>query len=71
MSDNNDNFHEPAVKEGYAVSVTPVRWKAYKPQYTAQTGKKGRWQTMNEYGGWDNCEKPDAVYSNPPTITST
>jgi hypothetical protein len=61
--DDGDYMHEPAVKEGYALNCYPVRWKAYKPG--APTKKKGRWQRMNEYGGWDNCEKPDAVLSEP------
>lgn len=68
MSDPNDHFHVPALREGYAVAIYPVRWKAYKPDGQRQMKKKGRWQRMNEYGGWDNCERPDAVFAEPPTI---
>lgn len=31
MSDPQDKFHEPEIKEGYGVFWSPVRWKAYKP----------------------------------------
>ncbi|WP_288927247.1 hypothetical protein [uncultured Maritimibacter sp.] len=66
MSDPNDWFHEPEVKEGYASTFYPVRWKAYKPGYTGP--RKGRWQRMNEYGGWDNLpngEAPETVHAAP------
>ena len=68
VSDPNDRFHEPAVKEGYAVEVYPVRWKPYKPDGQRQMKAKGRWQRMNEYGGWWNCEKPSAVFAEPPKV---
>lgn len=68
MSDPEDRFHEPAVKEGYAVDVYPVRWKPYKPDGQRQMKAKGRWQRMNEYGGWENCEKPETVFADPAEI---
>jgi hypothetical protein len=35
----------------------PVRWKAYKPTSEQfRHGIKGRWQKMNEYGGWENAD---------------
>jgi hypothetical protein len=65
--DDQDHMHEPLVKEGYAYDFYPVRWKAYKPG--APTNKKGRWQRMmNEYGGWENCEKPAVVFHSPDLI---
>lgn len=39
-------------------------WSAYRFQpYSPQSqefkrGLKGRWQEMNEYGGWQNCNHP-------------
>ena len=45
----------PEVTEGYALTAHPVRFKLYKPEGVRQMkGKKGRWQSMNEYGGWEN-----------------
>ena len=57
---NPDLQHIPEVKEGYVLSAGPVRWKPYKPGY--QGNRKGRWQAMNEYGGWENCETPAEVW---------
>ncbi len=39
----------------------PFRWKAYKPssEQFRRMGLKGRWQAMNEYGGWDNAKAPN------------
>lgn len=35
------------------------RYQPYKPNtYQHKRGDKGRWQEMNEYGGWDNCNHP-------------
>jgi hypothetical protein len=64
--DDQDHMHEPLVKEGYAYAFYPVRWKAYKPG--APTNKKGRWQRMKEYGGWENCDKPAEVFHSPDLI---
>lgn len=64
MSDPQDYFHPPVITEGYAIDIYPVRWKPYKPG--ARTNKKGRWQKMNEYGGWDNCERPVRIFANFP-----
>ena len=39
----------------YARYLTPMRWKPYSPKSQEfKRGIKGRWQMMNEYGGWDN-----------------
>lgn len=70
MSDPDDRFHEPLLKEGYAVDIYPVRWQPYKPDGQRQMRAKGRWQRMNDYSGWDNCEKPNFVFVEPPTIGS-
>lgn len=44
-------------REFAAVMRVPVRWKAYKPSSQQfKAGIKGRWQMMNEYGGWDNAD---------------
>ena len=32
------------------------RYKFYKPG--AQKKERGRWQRLDEYGGWDNCDPP-------------
>lgn len=58
----------PEVKEGYFHTFRPVKWKPYKPG--AQTQKAGRWQSMNEWGGWDNCETPEEVWSEPADIAA-
>lgn len=35
------------------------RFQPYKPNsQEAKRGVKGRWQEMNEYGGWENCSHP-------------
>ena len=36
--------------------IMPCRWKPYKPQARKQCYPEGRWQVMNEYGGWDNYD---------------
>lgn len=39
-----------------AVFQVPVRWQLYKPSAPQiQRGVPGRWQMMNEYGGWENA----------------
>lgn len=58
---------------GYVINFQPIRYKRYSPasqQY--KSGVYGRYQVMNEYGGWVNAdwldsnkslivrEKPDA-----------
>jgi len=49
---------EPPKVAGATYFVTirvPIRWKPYKPtSQEVRLGKMGRWQKMNEYGGWDN-----------------
>lgn len=38
---------------------TPFRWRSYSVKSEQfRKGIKGRWQRMNEFGGWDNCEHP-------------
>jgi hypothetical protein len=46
------------VRESYLI---PFKWKPYKPNSQQfKRGIKGRWQQMNEYGGWDNATRtPD------------
>lgn len=52
--------------EGYAITFYPVRWKPYSPKSQQfKRGCKGRWQKMNEYAGWDNCEPPKEVHYSP------
>lgn len=54
---------EPPKIDGHVVyghTWQPYRWKAYSPKSEqARRGIKGRWQAMNEYGGWDNAKAPD------------
>lgn len=48
--------------EIYVRWVELVRFHPYKPtSQEAKRGKKGRWQRMNEYGGWENCSPPDGL----------
>lgn len=50
----------PAPRDGtifYVLHRFPMRWTAYKPSSEqARRGVKGRWQRMNEYGGWENTD---------------
>ena len=66
--DTNDKFHEPTIKEGYGVSCYPVRWQPYKPAHTKATGQLGRWQKMNEWGGWENCDRPLFIVQDPESL---
>lgn len=59
---------DPDMKDGYAVDIYPVRWKPYKPQARKQLKRSGRWQSMNGYGGWDNCDEPGTVYADAPNL---
>lgn len=39
----------------YVAEVFPIRWVKYKPGAPANLIRKGgRWQRMDEYGGWNN-----------------
>ena len=58
-----DLQREPDIREGYVLLGGPVKWMPYKPQGAKHTKRKGRWQAMNEYGGWDNCETPAQIWS--------
>lgn len=41
----------------YARYEAPFRWLPYKPASGQfKSGIKGRWQMMNDYGGWENTE---------------
>jgi hypothetical protein len=41
----------------YARYEAPFRWLPYKPTSGQfKSGIKGRWQMMNDWGGWDNTE---------------
>lgn len=43
----------------YLRVIQPYRFLPYKPNsQQAKRGDKGRWQMMNEYGGWENCPHP-------------
>lgn len=43
----------------YMRTVSVYRFKPYKPSSQQfKRGEKGRWQEMNEYGGWENCPHP-------------
>lgn len=43
----------------YMQTISVLRFKPYKPNsQQAKQGIKGRWQEMNEYGGWENCPHP-------------
>jgi hypothetical protein len=46
----------------YVRRVEAVRFAPYKPNSPqVRKGIKGRWQQMNDYGGWDNCAAPDGL----------
>lgn len=53
---------DDAPKDGtviYGHTWSPYRWLPYKPNSEqAKRGAKGRWQTMNEYGGWESAPPP-------------
>lgn len=61
---------ESAPKDGtpfYARHQSPFRFQPYKANSEqARRGIKGRWQTMNEYGGWDNCPEPVGDWTDHP-----
>lgn len=43
----------------YRRVISVYRFQPYKPNSQQfKHGLKGRWQEMNEYGGWDNCNQP-------------
>jgi hypothetical protein len=43
----------------YRRVISVYRFQPYKlNSQQAKRGQKGRWQEMNEYGGWDNCNQP-------------
>lgn len=43
----------------YRRVISVYRFQPYKPNSQQfKQGLKGRWQEMNEYGGWDNCNHP-------------
>lgn len=43
----------------YRRTAQPYRFLPYKPNsQQAKSGTLGRWQMMNEYGGWDSCPVP-------------
>lgn len=57
---------ETAPKDGKSFYVqahykVPFKWKPYKPKSQQfKQGIRGRWQEMNDYGGWENSDKtPD------------
>ncbi len=56
------NLGEPPKEDGaivYGHSWGPYRWKAYSPKSEqARHGIKGRWQVMNDFGGWENAKAP-------------
>lgn len=63
MSDIRQTDQVPERTSGYAFTFYPVRWKPYSPKSQQfKSGRKGRWQKMNEYAGWENCEAPNHVY---------
>ncbi len=58
---------------GWAFDCYPIRFLPYKPDGRRQMGKRGRWQRMNEYGGWENCADPTQILAdcvNPVTLTA-
>ena len=44
------------------VEVNSYRYKLYKPSGAQQMKARGRWQRATEYGGWENCKKPEGVW---------
>ncbi len=44
----------------YALVRVPMRFQSYKKgSEQRRRGIKGRWQSMNDYGGWENCAEPN------------
>lgn len=65
MSDENWTPGPPPTDVGTVVVRWRVqqvwRWKKYKPGSPKHLlAKGGRWQRLNEYGGWDNVD-PDVM----------
>ena len=61
---DNWNYGEPP-KDGskfYGKYYSPYKWKPYKPQARKQGYPAGRWQCMNEYGGWENAKNPPSQW---------
>lgn len=55
---NSDMDAAPRDGTGFYVrSKTPMRWMAYKPAARQQGYPEGRWQELNEHGGWVNSER--------------
>lgn len=43
----------------YRRVVSVYRYKPYaKSSQQFKRGEAGRWQEMNQYGGWENCNQP-------------
>ncbi|MBK6414142.1 hypothetical protein [Sphingopyxis sp.] len=43
----------------YMRIISVLRYQPYKPNSQQfKAGITGRWQQMNEFGGWDNCPHP-------------
>jgi len=55
----------PEIKEGYSLDFYHVRWKPYKPDGKRQMKRAGRWQRMNDYGGYENCDAPGRLLQEP------
>lgn len=63
MTNSNDEWRTDALpKDGtviYYHTLNCYRFQPYKVgSQQFKRGKFGRWQKLNEYGGWDNCEQP-------------
>lgn len=62
-------WDERPPKDGQIVFIRvikPIKWTAYKPGAPASLLKKGgRWQQLNEYGGWENMsvDEPEGEWS--------
>jgi len=55
----------PKIKEGYILDFYHVRWRPYKPDGKRQMKRAGRWQRMNDYGGYENCDAPGRLLQEP------
>lgn len=57
---------ESAPKDGTPIDVRAVstfRYQPYKPNSDQRRkGILGRWQTIDEYGGWNNCAEPQGEW---------
>jgi hypothetical protein len=54
----------------YVRSIEVYRFHPYKPDGQRQMGRPGRWQKLNDYGGWDVADLPSGEFMHVPIVGS-